>query len=851
VKSLSFLRLTPDSELHLWIRMTNPLEDLRYAIRGLRKSPMFAVVALLSLGLGIGANTAIFSLMDQALLRSLPVKQPEQLVLFSANGPRRGRVSTSYGDVYTFSYPMYRDFRDQKAVFSGVLARFPTSFSMSWHDQTERVYGDLVSGNYFDVLGVHAAIGRTFSQEDDRIPGAHPVAVLSYDYWKGHFGGDRGVLNQTINLNAHPMTIVGIAQAGFKGVGVGEAPQVFVPMMMRSEMSPLTNDLADRRSMWLNIFGRLKPGVTRQQAEAATNAFFRPILELEAKDLTLSQRVRAQFLTRHLSLLEGAKGISSTSAQISSAIVVLMGMVGLLLLIACANVANLLIARATTRQREITIRLAMGASRFRLIRQLLVESLLLALGGGLLGLLVAEWTGEALLRFLPTDPSMMGISSQPDGRVLLFALALSVFTGVLFGIVPSLQATKTDLASTLKDQASGVVGGGLGHLRLRKSLVVSQVALSLMLLIGAGLFARSLYNVKNIDSGIRTDHLISFAVQPSLNGYNQERMRSLFERLQENIARLPGIRATSMAEVALLAGDNENTSIEIEGYHAKEDEDMNVEQNKIGPGFFATLGMPLLAGRDFTNADGPKAPLAVIVNDRFAKHFFGNESALGRRIHFRREKDSLEIVGVVRDGKIVDLREKPLRCVYLPYAQSQIGYMTFYARTTQEPAAAAQMLREEVRRQDSNLPIFNVRTMERQIDESLFLDRLVAALSASFGALATLLAAVGLYGVMAYMVVRRTREIGIRMALGADRREVLRLVMKEVVVLAAVGIGIAALASLAMGRLIQSQLLDVNARDPLVMAAATLALAAVALLAGFLPALRATRVDPLTALRYE
>ena len=831
--------------------MINPFEDVRYALRGLRKSPMFTIVALLSLGLGIGANTAVFSLMDQALLRSLPVKHPEQLVLFSAKGPRRGQVNTSYGDIYTFSYPMYRDFRDGNQVFSGVLARFPISFSASWHDQTERIYGDLVSGNYFDVLGVHAAIGRTFTPEEDRRPGANPVVVLSYGYWKGRFGGDPGVLNQTILLNAHPMTIVGIAQPGFKGVGVGEAPDVFVPMMMRNQMSPLMNDLENRRSMWLNIFGRLKPGISLQQAEAALNTSWRPILELEAKDLNFSPRLREQFLNRHLSLLEGRKGISAASSQISSAIVVLMCMVGLLLLIACANVANLLIARATARQREISIRLAMGASRMRLVRQWLVESLLLALGGGMLGMLVAEWTGEALLKFLPSDQSMLGISSQPDQRVLLFALALSVVTGVLFGIVPSLQATKAELASTLKDQAAAVLGGGRSHLRLRKSLVVTQVALSLMLLIGAGLFARSLYNVKNIDAGFHTDHLISFAVQPSLSGYSQERMRALFEQLRQNIARLPGIRAASLAEVTLLSGDNEDTSIQIEGYQAKEDEDMVVAQNKIGPGFFATLGIPLLAGRDFTNADGPKAPLTVIVNERLAKHYFGDENPIGRRIQFRREKDSIEIVGVVRDGKIVDLREKPLRCIYLPYAQAEIGYMTFYARTTQQPSAAAQMLREEVRRQDPNLPIFNVRTMVRQIDESLFMDRLVAALSASFGALATLLAAVGLYGVMAYMVVRRTREIGIRMALGAGRREVLRLVMKEVVMLAAAGIGIAVLASLGMGRLIQSQLLDVSARDPWVMAAATLVLGAVALLAGFLPALRATRVDPLTALRYE
>jgi predicted permease len=833
--------------------MINPFEDLRYALRGLRKSPMFTIVALLSLGLGIGANTAIFSLMDQALLRSLAVKAPEKLVLFSARGPRRGMVNTSYGDQYTFSYPMYRDFRDQNPVFSGVLARFPISLSVSWHDQTERIYGDLVSGNYFEVLGIPAAMGRAFTPDDDRTPGAAPVVMLSYEYWKQRFNADPGVLNQTITLNAHPMTIIGVARAGFKGVGVGEAPEVFVPMMMRNEMSPGMNDLENRRSMWLNIFGRLKPGVSSQQAEAAMNTMWKPILEMEAKDMTgASQRIVTQFKARHLTLLSGRKGISSGPAQASAALSILMAMVGLLLLIACANVANLLIARATARQREIGIRLALGASRLRLVRQLLIESLLLALGGGVVGLLIADWTGEALLGFLPEDPSMMGISSQPDTRVLLFALGLSVVTGVLFGLVPALQGTKTELASTLKDQASGVVGGGLGNLRLRKGLVVTQVALSLLLLIGAGLFARSLYNLKNIDAGFRTDHLISFSLQPSLSGYSDDRARGLFERLQQNIARLPGVQGATMAEVALLSGDNEATTIEVEGYRAKEDEDMNVFQNSIGPGFFNTLGTPILEGRDISSGDRASAPRVVVVNERFAKYFFGNENPIGRRIHFRREKEtSMEIVGVVREGKTVSLREEPHRSVYVPYTQNRLGYMTFYARTAQDPVAVSQMLRSEVRRADPKLPIFNVITMDRQVDESLFVDRLVAALSAGFGALATLLAAVGLYGVMAFMVVRRTREIGIRMALGAGRREVLRLVMKEVLALGAVGIGIAVAASLAMGRLIESQLLGVSARDPWVIVGATVALASVALLAGLLPALRATRVDPLTALRYE
>ncbi|HEV8040174.1 MAG TPA: ABC transporter permease [Bryobacteraceae bacterium] len=832
--------------------MLTLFEDVRYALRGLRKSPLFTTVALASLAVGIGANTAVFSLMDQALLRSLPVQHPEQLVLFSAPGPRSGTINSNYNDHVAFSYPMYREFRDGNTVFSGVMARFPISFSVSWNNQTERVSGDLVSGNYFEVLGVHAAIGRTFTEDDDRKPGAEPVVVLSYGYWKRRFAADPGVLNQTVILNSHPMTIVGVAQAGFNSVGVGEAQDVFVPMMMQGIMMPLRgNDLENKRSMWLNVFARLKPGVSRQQAEAAMNVFWKPILESEAKDIpNLSQSVRARFLNRHLSLEAGGQGVSGAPPEFSAVFAVLMGMVGLLLLIACANVANLLIARASARQREVSIRLAMGASRGQLIRQLLTESLVLAVGGGLLGLLVADWTGGGLLRLLPDDPSVHGLTSHPDTRIFLFALGLSLITGLLFGLAPAIQGTRAELAATLKDQASGVVGG-FGHIRFRKGLVVTQVALSLVLLIAAGLFTRSLYNVKNIDVGMRTDHLIQFTIQPSLNGYSQARMLALFERLHDDISKFPGVHAVSMAEEPVLAGDMIAGTIKVEGYQSKEDEDMTVYENYVGPGYLATMGIPLLAGRDFTKADGPGAPHVAVINQKTAEHFFGKENPLGRHVAFGRGNDRMEIVGLVKNGKASDPKEKTQQFLFGSYSQRPMNQLTFYARTAQDPLAMAQALRAEVRRQDANMPIFNVKTLEMQIDESLFVDRLVAMLSAAFGMLATLLAAIGLYGVMAFMVVRRTREIGIRMALGADRRSVLRLVMREVLMLAGAGIVIALLASLAVGRVVQSQLLGVSAHDPLVMACATGGLALVALFAGYLPALRATRVDPLSALRYE
>ncbi|MGH9612369.1 MAG: ABC transporter permease, partial [Bryobacteraceae bacterium] len=609
------------------------------------------------------------------------------------------------------------------------------------------------------------------------------------------------------------------------------------------------------------IFARLKPGISSQQAAAGMAPLWHSILQDELKTMNSHDaQFRSAFLARHLSLLPGARGVSGIRGQVREPLLVLMAMVGIVLLIACANVANLLIARSAARQKEIAVRLAMGASRWRIVRQLLVESIILALGGGVLGLLFAAWTGAALLRFIPTSFGLLNaISTNPDLRVVAFTFAVALLTGLIFGLAPALQSTRPDLAPVLKEQA-GSVQGGAAQARLRKTLVVAQVALSLLLLIASGLFARSLYNLKTLNPGFRADHLMTFSINPALDGYDNRRMLSADERLTDSIAALPGVRAVSYAELGALTDSDSGANITIGGYPAAEHEDMNIEFNWVGPAYFSTMGIPLISGRGIARSDGPDAPKVAVINETFARHFFGRDNPLGRLFCFGagNVKPDIEIVGVVKDAKYSRLREKPMRFIYLPYvqkpskyAQATFGQTTFYIRTTQDPIQTASTLRARVHDLDSSLPVLDMKTMEQQIDESIFLDRFIAALSAAFGALATLLAAIGLYGVMAYIVARRTREIGIRMALGADRRNVLSLVMKEVAMMAAIGIAIAVPVSFLVARTIRSQLYGVPGNDPLILICSAAGVALIALLAGYVPALRATRVDPLVALRYE
>ena len=844
--------------------MANLLQDLRYALRGFLKAPVFTLVAVLSIALGIGANTAIFTLVDQVLLRLLPVKDPKQLVLLTSSGAHYG--NNRGGNA--ISYPMYADFRDNNRVFSGMFCRFSLPLNVSFEGKTERAAGELVSGTYFQVLGVGSALGRTITPEDDRTPGGHPVAMLSHSYWKSRFASDPNVVGKDLIVNNYKLTIVGVSQEGFEGVDVGNAPQVRVPVMMKPQMTPQWNDLDNRRSRWVNVFGRLRPGVSATQAKAALQPQFRAIREMEVKEKEFANTTpytREQFLRGWIDVLPAAQGRSPLRRQLARPLWVLMAIVALVLLIACANVANLLIARAAARQKEVAVRLALGASRGRIVRQLLVESSLLGLIGGAAGLLLAVWTVQLLLRFLPNQIGTVVISASPDLRILAFNFFIALFTGVFFGLVPALQATRPDLAPTLKDQAGGVLGGG-AQVGFRKALVIAQVALSLLLLIGAGLFIRSLRNLKDLNPGFNTSNVVAFGVDPVLNGYTPERTKLFYKQLLETVNGLPGIKSASFTAVGILEGNEWDSTVSVDGYEAKPGEDMNPYCNAVSPGYFATMGMPLLAGRDFNAKDellnrkspDPNSPPSfrvAIANEKFVKHYWGGRNAIGRRIGFGGNPGTttpIEIVGVVGDAKYMNLRDAVPRQLFFPYMESDfVGSMNAYIRTTREPEQMFQTLRRTVAGMDSNLPLYRIRTLNQQLDESLLNERLIATLSAVFGLLATVLAMIGLYGVMAYTVTQRTREIGIRMALGALTGNVVWLVMREVVLLVGIGVAIALPAAWGLSRLVQTQLFGIAPHDPATIALATFTLAVVACAAGYIPALRAARVDPLHALRYE
>ncbi len=829
------------------------LQDLRYALRTLRKSPFFASVAVLSLALGIGANTAIFTLINQLILQMLPVKHPEELVLLTARGNHYG--NNTGGNA--ISYPMYQDFRDKNRVFSAMFCRYGMTMSLSSEGRTEIVAGELVSGNYFPVLGVGAALGRVFTASDDLHQGGHPLAILSYGYWKTRFAADPGVIGRRIAVNGYPLTIAGVSQDGFDGVEAGYSPQIRVPMMMKKEMTPGPwYSLNDRRSRFVQAFGRLKPGMTLETAKAGLQPLFHQILEMEVQDkefATASQNMKQQFLKMWMNLLPASKGRSDLRRQFANPLWALMAIVGLVLLIACSNVANLLVARATARQKEVAVRLAMGASRGRLICQLLKESLLLSMAGGAAGLGLAVLMDRELIGFLPAGVIPLHLASAPDARVLGFTLAVSVLTGLIFGLAPAIQSTRPDLAGTLKDQAGSVVGGT--SVGLRQTLVVLQVALSLLLLIGAGLFIQSLRNLKDLNPGFQTQDLATFSLDPTLNGYKPERSLQFYRQLVERLSGLGGVTSAALAVIPVLDDNEWDSSVTVEGYTSKQGPSAQPHMQFVTPAFFETLGIPILVGRDFSLRDEEGASKVAIVNEKFAKRYFESGSPIGRHVGMGGNpgtKTDIEIVGVVKDTKYENMRQEVPYELYRPY--QQVGFVTgmsAYVRTRGEPASLFSALRQTVREVDSSVPVFGMRTLEQQVDKSLVTERMLATLSTVFGCLATVLAGVGLYGVMSYLVARRTREIGIRMALGAGRGTVVWLVMREVLRLAAVGVAIGVPSAWALTRLVETQLFGIQAADPTTMALSALGIAPVAAIAGYLPARRATGIDPMRALRWE
>jgi len=835
--------------------MTGFAQDLRYALRQLAKSPGFAAVAIVTLALGIGANTAIFSLLDQALLRNLPVKDADRLVILQSFGSFNGHTSSRTDDSFSFSYPMYRDLRDRNSVFTGLIATTWAQVGVQWHNQPELVSAELVSGNYFDVLGVRPALGRLLIASDDIVPDANPVVVLSFSYWHRRFGSDPSIVNQSLLVNGRPFTILGIAPPGFHSAVMGDTPDVFAPMTMKAAVQPGAKDLELRTSRWLAIVGKLKPGLTREQAEAGIAPLWYSIRADELKQRGhSSEHFKETFLTKsHLFVRDGAKGFSPLRADVQQPLLIIMAMVALVALMACTNVGSLLLVRAAGRIREMSVRYALGAKRARVVQQLLVEGLLLGLAGGALGIAIAPRVSAWLINMIWSKTAGdLPFSSRPDLRILLFNFSLALLVSLVFSLAPALQFWRPNLAPALKQQA--MTAGG-GPLRFRRISVALQIGLSILVLVGAGLFVRTLHNLKSLNVGIEADHLVTFGVQPTLAGYRPDQARELESRVLQTLATLPGVRASAGTTDPELANTNTGNNITVEGYTEKENEDMNVESPRVSPGYFSTMGMNLIAGRDFTEQDRDTSSKVAVVNESFARHYFSEpQQAIG---HFYAKgggdvKPDIEIVGVVKDAKHTGVRQQITRTIFTPYLQeADPGAMTFYVRTWQSPESAEGTIRGAMQALDSKLVLDNFRTMQEQIDDNLTSERVVAILASAFGLLAVVMAAVGLYGVLAYSTAQRTREIGIRIALGAARVSVIRMVLVEVLWLVGISIAIAIPASILLTRAASSQLFGISSSDPLTLVAATVLVAAVALASALLPARRAAKTDPMAALRYE
>jgi predicted permease len=831
------------------------MRPLKHAFRVLFKTPFVTTIAIVSLALGIGANSAIFSMFDQMLLRRLPVPDPNDLVNLSAPGPKPG--SNSCGQAGScqavFSYPMYRDLEAKQTALAGIVAH--RSFGANFMVRNEPSNGDvlLVSGSYFPVLGLRPTLGRLLTESDDAAPGANFVVVLNHRFWKNRLGSDSSVVDQQILVNGQSMTVVGVGPEGFDGTTLGSVPVAYAPISMREEL--VTNSdgtLEQRRSYWIYVFGRLKAGGNVEQAERDLNAIYKPIInEIEVPlQRGMSEQTLVQFRNKSIEIEPGARGQSQVHAEASTPLLMLFAVTGVVLLIACANIANLLLARGAGRAMEMGVRLSLGATRRQLLSQLLLESVLLAALGGIASVGVAKLTLGAIAAMLPPDATgTLQFTIHPS--VLVFTGALSIATGLLFGMFPALHSTRSDLVSAVRSN-TGTLGGGRGAARFRATLVTAQIALSTALLISAGLFLKSLVNVSKIDLGLNVENMMTFGVSPDRSGYDGERAATFFRRVEEELAALPGATGVTSTMVPLLAGSSWGTSVQVQGFPSGPDVDNESRYSEIGPDYFRLLGIPLLAGREFTAYDAGPNTTVAIVNETFARKFNLGRDAVGKFMSLGSDSLNIQIVGLVKDAGYADVKDTIPPLFYVPWRQDQtVGSLYFLVRTTQPPETMLRSIPALVRRIDPGIPVEELKTMPQQVRESVFLDRMISTMSASFAFLATLLAGIGLYGVLAYTVAQRTREIGVRMALGANSTRVRTLVMKQVAWMMGIGAGIGVAAAVGLGRAAQSLLYGLAGNDPLVFGLSILLLCLVALAAGFVPAQRAARVNPISALRYE